>query len=205
VTCALCLSSKTPKIVQTLAPDGRVDLLVKTEDSWTTSPVQYRERRRPDQLFGGFSRKSISSATEKISPTFIRRISTAWTHVVGYSDPQFPQLAGGLGSTFEDTQRVTPRTSGWNVFLLLDHARAGGVFVQSRHKPAEVFEGGSQINQYDQEHLNASPYFGLWANHDPLNVLRLQIHYRYSEDIFRAQDVTIPVLSRRTGRSPGRS
>src|SRR5262249_17726813 len=47
-------------------------------------------------------------------------------------------------------------------------------------------------SQYDQEVLSATPNFGLLLNKDPLNVLRGQLTYRYSEEIFRAQDVTLP-------------
>src|SRR5262249_50560033 len=51
---------------------------------------------------------------------------------------------------------------------------------------------GVQNNQYDQDHLNFNPFFGHWLNNDPLNVVRTQLSYRYSKDIFRAQQSTLP-------------
>ncbi len=55
-----------------------------------------------------------------------------------------------------------------------------------------MYQSGALISEYDQEHLSASPFVGVRVNNDPLNVLRLQLSYRYSEDIFHTQPTTLP-------------
>src|SRR5439155_24490648 len=77
-------------------------------------------------------------------------------------------------------------------FYSLTTREAGGIPVSHFNALQKVFLNGKQISQYDQEHLSLNPFVGYWANNDPLNVLRVQLNYRYTEDVFRAQDVTLP-------------
>ena len=184
---------KEARIVQTSARDGAVDLLVRTQDSWTTQP-QFNVASEGGQTSysGGFEEINLLGYGKDVTYLYKKNVDGI-SHVLGYNDPQFLNTRLRLTSSFQDTPtgNVQDVTLERPFYSLITRAAAGASFD---HYLAlqKVYQGGQQINQYDQEHLNMSPYAGLWVNNDPLNVLRLQVNYRYAEDVYHAQDITIP-------------
>ncbi len=184
---------KDAKITQELSPDGRVNLLVKTQDSWTTQP-QFNISSEGGQT-------SYSTGIEEINllgygkdfSYFYKNNVDGITHSLGYNDPQFLNTRLKLASGFQDTP--TGNAQDVNLsrpFYSLTSRAAAGLPVAHSNSLVKVFQDGVQISKYDQEHLSLSPFAGVRVNNDPLNVVRTQLSYRYTEDIFRAQDVTLP-------------
>ncbi len=173
--------------------DGTVDLFVKTQDSWTTQP-QFNVSSEGGQttFSAGFEEINLLGYGKDLSYFYKNNVDGV-AHQVGYSDPQFLNTRLRLSSSFQDT----PTGNAQDVklerpFFSLTTRAQGGVTVDHSNALQKVFQTGQQISQYDHEHFNINPSAGLWVNSDPLNVLRLQLGYRYSEDVYRAQDVTLP-------------
>ncbi len=170
-----------------------MDLLVKTQDSWTTQP-QFNISSEGGQTSysAGFEEINLLGYGKDVS-YFYKKKPEGVGHLVGYNDPQFLNTRLRLASSFEDN----PTGNAQNVnlaqpFYSLTTRWSAGVPVAHSNSLQKVFEAGQQISQYDQEHLSLDPFVGWRVNNDPLNVIRLQLSYRYSEDVFRAQDVTLP-------------
>jgi outer membrane protein assembly factor BamA len=184
---------KEASISQQQTPDGRVDLLVKTQDAWTTQP-QFNISSEGGQTTyaGGFEEINLLGYGKDVS-YFYKKNTDGITHIVGYSDPQFLNTRMQLNTAFQDTPSGNVQDVNLTrPFYSLATRAAAGIPVDHFNALQRVYANGQQISQYDQEHLNLSPFVGIRANNDPLNVLRLQLSYRYSEDIFRPQDVTLP-------------
>lgn len=174
-------------------PDGTVDLLVKTQDSWTTQP-QFNISSEGGQTTysAGFEEINLLGYGKDFS-YFYKHGVDGVGHQLAYSDPQFLNTRLRLSSSFQDT----PTGNAQDVklerpFFSLTTRASGGITVDHSNALQKVFQEGQQISQYDQEHFNINPSAGLWVNNDPLNVVRAQLSYRYSEDIFRPQDITQP-------------
>jgi len=184
---------KDASISQQQTPDGRVDLLVKTQDSWTTQP-QFNVASEGGQtsLSGGFEEINLLGYGKDLSYQY-KKNTDGVSEVLGYNDPQFLNSRFILNSSFQDT--ATGNAQDINLaqpFYSLTTPVAGGLPYSHFEGLQKVFAQGTQISQYDQTHTSLDPNIGWWVNNDPLNVLRLQVSYRYSEDIFKAQDVTLP-------------
>jgi len=111
---------------------------------------------------------------------------------MGYNDPQFLNTRLRLSSAFQDTPNGNVQDLELEQpFYSFTTRSAYGAAVNHSNALQKVFQGGNQISQYDQEHLNLNPYFGRWVgNNDPLNAIRVTLSYRYSEDVFQAQTHT---------------
>ena len=182
---------KEASIMENPAPDGQTDLLVKTQDSWTTQPLlNFSSEGNQNTFSAGFEEINLLGYGKDVS-YFYKKDVNGISHQVGYTDPQLFNTRWNLASSFQDV--TTGNVEDINLtrpFYSLTTRTAGGVALDHTLSQQKVFENGQQISQYDQQHLSADPFFGLWVNHDPLNVLRTQLNYRYTEDIFRPQDIT---------------
>jgi len=169
-----------------------MDLLVHSQDSWTTQPqldVSSEGGQTSSEV--GFEEINLLGYGKDVTYLYKKNVDGI-SHVFGYSDPQFLNTRARLSSSFQDTpsgnnQDLTLERP----FYSLNTRSAGGVSLSHYNALQKIFQGAQQINQYDQEHLNVSPYFGLWVNDDPLNVVRTQLNYRYAEDVF-SQNSTTP-------------
>jgi outer membrane protein assembly factor BamA len=184
---------KAAQIIQTKAPDGRTDLLVRTQDSWTTQP-QFNISSQGNQTTysAGFQELNLLGYGKTLSYFYSKNIDGV-SHQVGYSDPLFLNTRMNLTSSFQDT--ATGNAQDVNLaypFYSLTTRQSGGIAVDHSIGLQKVYENGQQISQYDQSHFNLNPYYGLWVNNDPLNVLRAQLNYRYTEDIFTPEGGTLP-------------
>lgn len=184
---------KYAAIEQTPTDDGRVDLRVKTEDTWTTQP-QFNISSQGNQTTysTGFEELNLLGYGKDVS-YFYTKNSNGINHQVGYNDPLFLNTRMNLTSSFQAS--TTGNAQDVNLaypFYSLATREAGGVAVDHTLGLQKVYQSGQLISQYDQSYLNLNPFYGLWVNNDPLNVVRLQANYRYTETISRPQSLTLP-------------
>ena len=170
-----------------------MDLFVRTQDSWTTQP-QFNVASEGGQstFAAGFEEINLLGYGKDVS-YFYKKTVDGISHIFGYNDPQFLNTRLRLSSAFQDT----PSGNAQDVkleqpFYSFTTRSAASITIDHLNTLVKDFQNGQQISQYDQEHLNLVPAIGRWLNSDPLNVLRAQLSYRYSEDVYRAQDVTLP-------------
>jgi len=183
---------KEATIIQKSVPGGQTDLVVKTQDSWTTQP-QFGISSEGNQTTysAGFEEINLLGYGKDVS-YFYKKTVDGIEHDIGYNDPQFLNTRVNLNSALQ----VTPTGNAQNIglalpFYSLTTRAAGGVSLNHSLGLQKIFATGQQVNQYDQEHSSINPFIGLWVNNDPLNVVRTQLNYRYSEDIFRPNS-TLP-------------
>ncbi len=184
---------KDAKITQEPTPDGRVNLNVMTQDSWTTQPqINFASAGGQTTSSVGFEELNLLGYGKDLS-YFYKKNSDGVSNNLGYSDPQFLNTRLRLVSAFQ----VTPTGNAQSVdlerpFYSLTTRAAGGLPLSHSEGLVKVFQNGTQISQYDENQLSLAPFVGVRVNNDPLNILRTQLTYRYSEDIFKPQDVTLP-------------
>jgi outer membrane protein assembly factor BamA len=184
---------KAAEIDQIQAPDGRVDLRVRTQDSWTTQP-QFNIASQGNQTTysAGFEELNLLGYGKDLSYFYSKNIDGI-SHQIGYSDPLFLNTRMNLISSFQET--ATGNAQNLNLsypFYSFTTRQAGGVVMNRSTGLQRVYENGQQISQYDQSQFNLDPFYGLWVNNDPLNVVRTQINYRYTENIITPQGSTLP-------------
>jgi hemolysin activation/secretion protein len=173
--------------------DGTVDLHVRTQDSWTTQPqFDVSSEGGQSTYSAGFEEINLLGYGKDVSYFYKKNVDGV-THQVGYNDPQFLNTRLHLSSAFQDTPSGNVQDVKLEQpFYSFTTRSAYGVSVDHSNALQKVFLAGNQISQYDQDHLNLSPYIGKWVNNDPLNAIRVTLTYRYAEDVFQAQDVTLP-------------
>lgn len=177
--------------------DGTEDLIVQTQDSWTTQP-QFNISSEGGQTTysAGFEEINLMGYGKDLS-YFYKKDADGVSHLLGYSDLQFFNTRTRLTSSFQDipTGNVQALKLDHPFYSLTTHWAAGipGDRFQQREK---VLENGVEISRYDHEHLGLAPYGGLWVNRDPLNAMRLTLTYRYTEDTYKPEQQT------RTGTLP---
>jgi outer membrane protein assembly factor BamA len=181
---------KEASISQQQTSDGRVDLLVKTQDSWTTQPqLNFSSEGNQNTFSAGFEEINLLGYGKDVS-YFYRKDVNGVSHQVGYTDPQLFNSRLNLTSSFQDTSTGNAQDVSLALpFYSLTTRTAAGVSVNHSLGLQKVYENGSQISQYDQANFSANPFLGQWVNNDPLNVLRAQLNYRYTENIFHSQGV----------------
>jgi len=184
---------KDAVIVQKPTANGHMDLDVTTQDSWTTQPqLNFASAGGQTTMSAGFEEINLLGYGKDFS-YFYKKDVDGISHVLGYNDPQFLNTRLKLSSSFQDTP--TGNVQSVNLqrpFYSLTTRAAAGLPFDHFKALQKVFQEGQQISQYDQEHVDFSPFVGIRANSDPLNILRFQFSYRYAEDIYRPQDVTLP-------------
>jgi outer membrane protein assembly factor BamA len=184
---------KDAKIITEPAPNGTVNLLVRTQDSWTTQPqINFASAGGQTTSSVGFEEVNFLGYGKDLS-YFYKKNVDGISQNMGYKDPQFLNTRFRLLSDFQDTP--TGNAQDLDIerpFYSLTTRAAAGLPVSHSEGLVKVFQNGSQISQYDENQLSLSPFAGLRLNNDPLNVLRSQLSYRYQENIFKPQDVTLP-------------
>lgn len=186
---------KDASITQSPAPDGQTDLLVQTQDSWTTQPqLNFSSEGNQSTFSAGFEELNLLGYGKDVSYFYKKDPVNGISHQLGYNDPQLFNSRLNLASSFQDSS--TGNSENVNLalpFYSLTTRVAGGVAVDHTLSLDRVYENGSQISQYDQTNFSANPFLGLWVNDDPLNVLRVQLNYRYAENDFHSLgDISTP-------------
>jgi len=179
---------KAASIVQSPAPNGQTDLLVKTQDSWTTQPqLNFSSEGNQSTFSAGFEEINLLGYGKDVSYFYKKDDVNGVSHQLGYNDPQLFNSRLNLASSFQDSS--TGNSENVNLalpFYSLTTRTAAGIAVDHTLDLQRVYQDGQQISQYDQTLFSANPFIGLWVNNDPLNVLRVQLNYRYTEDEFHS-------------------
>ncbi len=184
---------KDATLRQRANPDGSVDLTVTTQDSWTTQP-QFNVSSEGGQTIysAGFEEINLLGYGKHLS-YFYKEDEEGVGHEVGYSDPQFLNTRWRFTSSFEDIPTGDEETVNLDhPFYSLTTRVAGGVPLNRSRRMEKILEDGVEVSRHEHDHLEMRPYTGLWVNRDPLNVWRLTLTYRYTEDFYQSEAATLP-------------
>jgi hypothetical protein len=171
----------------------QVDVLVQTNDSWTTQPqANYSTKGNQTTYSAGILEENMLGYGKAVS-AFGTRDPDGSGEQFGYSDPQLFGSRAQLNSLFvNDPGGNQQHLTIARPFYSLETRSAAGVSWDHTLGRQKVINNGELTNEYDENHHSADAYVGRWINHDPLSVQRLSLHYRYSYDFFSPEATTLP-------------
>ena len=153
---------KDAKILEVPATGGQADLVVKTQDTWTTQPqVNFGSEGGQSHFDVGFLEENFLGYGKSLS-YFVRHNHNGTGQEFGYVDPQIMNSRFRLDSLFRDTpfgneQHVTLVRP----FYALETRVAGGITVDHRKDLQKVFENGSESSRYSINHSNLDLFGGV--------------------------------------------
>ncbi len=179
-------------ILKKTNPDGSVDLLVMTQDSWTLQPQLGVSSEGGESTFSAGIEEINLLGYGKYLSYFYKEDVDGRSHLLGYNDPQFLNTRFRLTSTFQDIPTGSIQDVNLERPFFAQTTRvAGGASFNHFQKMEKVFEAGNEISRHDREHVATRPFIGLWLNNDPMNAVRSTLAYRYSEETYHAQAGTL--------------
>src|SRR5205807_10328650 len=137
---------KDAAIAQVHNTDGSVDLLVKTQDSWTTQPqFDIASEGGQTTMLAGFEEINLFGFGKDVS-YFYKKDATGVAHLVGYNDPQFLNTRLRLTSSFQDTATGNAQDVKLErPFFSLTTRSSGGLTLDHSNALQKVFQGGQEI------------------------------------------------------------
>lgn len=175
---------KDAKIVEVPVSDGVVDLVVRTQDTWTTQPqVNFGSEGGQSHFSAGILEENVFGYGKSLS-YFYKKTPDGMSNELAYSDLQFLNTRAQLTTLFADIpsgnhQQVNLQRP----FYSFESRYATGISFDHERSLQKIFQGGNEINRYDLDRLQIDPFAGIRLNEDPLNVQRLSLKYRYHEEI----------------------
>jgi outer membrane protein assembly factor BamA len=134
---------KDARITQQSTPDGRVDLLVRTQDSWTTQPqLNFKSEGGQTSYSGGFEEINLLGYGKDFTYLYKNNVDGI-SHVLGYNDPQFLNTRARLSSSFQDipTGNIQDVTLERPFYSLVTRTAAGASFNHSQSLQ-KIYQGG---------------------------------------------------------------
>lgn len=195
---------KDAKIVEVPVGNNEVDLLVRTQDTWTTQPqVNFGSEGGQSHFSAGFLEENVLGYGKTLS-YFYKKNADGISNEFGYADPQFLNTRAQLSMLLEDIPGGNHQSlSLQRPFYSVETRYAGGFVAEHEKNIVKTFQNGNEINRYDLDRLQLDPYVGFRLSDDPMNVQRLTLRYRYHEDINEPNKLTkMPVPPNNTLSGP---
>jgi len=183
------------KILTVPAPDGQVDLVVLTQDTWTTQP-------RADFTFGGGSHRTSFGLVETNVLGYGKKVRLLYRSGIDRSSSLFeyddPRVLGSRWSASGDYQDTSDGRIAEGIlqypFFSLETPWAGGGGYSSRREQDRVFDHfGDEIARFDRKLESLT----LRAGHrleisDADTVWRSGLFYKRSEEKFAPTNSSSP-------------
>jgi outer membrane protein assembly factor BamA len=184
---------KDAKILEVAGPDGQSDLLVRTQDTWTTQPqINFGSEGGESHFDVGFEEQNFLGYGKYVT-YFLKRDKDGTSHEMGYRDPQILNTRLTLDTLFLTTPfGAEQHVSLARPFFSLETRASGGVNFDNVRSLEKSVENGLELTRYRLKRTNASVFGGVRLNEDLENIQRLSLRYRYSLDDFQAEAGTAP-------------
>jgi hypothetical protein len=168
------------------APDGQVDVIVRTQDTWTTQP-------RADFSSGGGTTRTAFGVVENNVLGYGKKVRLLYRNgidrssaLVEYDDPRVLGSRWAGSGSYQDTSdgRVAEGDLEYP-FFSLETPWAGGGAIASRREKNRVFDHfGDEIATFRHKQETFSTRFGHRFGSDPDVVWRSGVYYRRNEESF---------------------
>jgi outer membrane protein assembly factor BamA len=184
---------KDAKILEVPAADGQADLIVKTQDTWTTQPqVNFGSEGGQNHASIGFLEENFLGYGKTVS-YFLRHDQDGTGQQFGYIDPQIGNSRFTLNSLFADTPFGNQQhLAVARPFYALETRAAGGVSYDHLLDVQKVFQAGSETSRYRINQSNIDLFGGVRINQDLQDIQRVTLHYVYNENVYRSETRTTP-------------
>lgn len=185
---------KDAAISEAVVSRSEADLVVRTQDAWTTQPqVNFGSEGGQSYFSAGVLEENLLGYGKMFSYFYRKDTAEGISHQFGYADPQLLHTRVTLSAFFEDIPTGNhQKVNLARPFYSFETRAAGGSPFERAQSLQKVLEEGREISRYDQDHLDWQPFGGIRLNADPLNVQRLTVRYRYIEDVYHATEGTAP-------------
>ncbi len=174
------------KIFAEPTPDGQVDVIVRTQDTWTTQP-------RVDFSTGGGTTRTSFGLVETNVLGYGKKIRLLYRSGIDRTSSLFeyddPRVFGSRWSASGDYQYTSDgRVAEGSLvypFFALETPWAGGASYSSRREENRVFDHfGDELASFDRKQESLATRFGHRFGSDPGVVWRLGLFYRRAEESF---------------------
>lgn len=173
---------KDAKIVEVPVNDKEVDLIVRTQDSWTTQPqINFGSEGGESHFSAGMLEENIMGYGKSLS-YFYKEDPEGISNEFAYNDVQFLNTRLQLRTLIEDIPGGDHESLNLaRPFFSFETRWAAGIATDHNKTLEKVFLNGNEINRYTTDRLQLDPYVGLRLNENILKVQRLTAKYRYNE------------------------
>lgn len=165
--------------------NGRVDILIETEDVWTTSiHLAYGTAGGKNFYRVGVLEHNFLGRGHKVG-AFVRQDIDRFIRGISYSNPQFLgsrwQLGGGYGVDEKGKEWVVSvEKPYYSVLRPWSH----GVSVSERDDEERLFENGSEVGRFQHQNDALKGYLSRSLHPREERVQRLQLIYSKNDDVF---------------------
>lgn len=174
------------RIVTEPTPDGRVDVVVRTQDTWTTQPrVDYSSGGGTTRTSFGLVESNVLGYGKKIRLLYRSGIDRS-SSLFEYDDPRVLGSRWSASADYQDASdgRVAEGFLEYP-FFALDTPWAGGAGYSSRREENRVFDHfGGEIARFDRKQESFASRLGHRLGSDPSVVWRAGVFYRRAEETF---------------------
>ena len=167
------------EVVQRTRPDGRMDLVVRTQDSWSTNPsIGFGTSGGQSTLTYGLEEGNLLGYGKSVGYTHTETNSpTGRTHDDSYSygDPRFLGSRLGLGIKHTRTQDGNSDTLSLSrPYYSLDTTRAVSFFFNNTNAVGTQYQGGVEYSKYFERRRVIDAAYGRRLNADRYFVQRVE-------------------------------
>ncbi len=179
---------KSAEITTEPVPGGQVDLVIKTQDTWTLQPqFNYGQEGGETKISTGFLEENFLGYGKQLS-YFYKKDRDGVAHELGYKDP----LLFGTRFTLDSKFEAFPTGNSQHValnrpFFSLATRYALGIDFENETRLQKIFEAGQEINRYQRDAFSVNPSFGYLLKGKEGSAHRLIQSYQYREEVFSAQ------------------
>src|SRR6185437_6289764 len=168
-------------IVEIPVSKTEADLLVKTQDTWTTLPqIDFGSEGGQSHFSAGIEEDNLLGFG-KTASYFYRRDHNGISNQVAYQDPQIGNTRLTLNSSFAKT--AFGNEEHFNLsrpFYSLETRYAGGGSVDHVLTTDQVNNQGSQLTEYRSNYTQLDLFGGVKLNNSVVDIYRLTVHYNYT-------------------------
>jgi len=184
---------KSANIQEIPRPSGDVDLVVKTQDTWTLKPqLNFGTQGNQSTFSTGIEEDNFLGYGKSVT-VFYTKDQNGVSRELGYVDPQIGNTRLTLNTDFKDTSTGDEEhVNLQQPFYSLESRWSAGMMTDRVIGVQKVYQSGNEINEYTQRHLHLDPSVGMRLNDDPENVHRLTLRFRYTKDDYLPDSLTQP-------------
>ncbi|MEK7388934.1 MAG: BamA/TamA family outer membrane protein [Elusimicrobiota bacterium] len=168
-------SFRRVEIIPFKHPDGRVDALVQTQDSWTTNPRFSAGTEGGESFFGAGIEEGNILGYGKSATFDYERVGSKISQAYSYGDPRFLGTRLALGGRYSrGTIGDAARAALTRPFYALDSANAFSLSWDRNLTEVPLYRNAAEFSKFVERRRKAETSLGCRLNDDRLFVQRVE-------------------------------
>jgi len=184
---------KSAEIERIRVSSGEADLIVRTQDSWTTQPqINFGSEGGQSKFEIGFVEENIMGFGKEMS-YFYRDDPDEKEQELEYKDPQLWGTRMRLDSSFRAfTTGNSQKLAVQRPFFSIRTHNAWSVGASRDKHLEKLFENATETTRYNVRNSTLNGFYGRRLGEDPFIAHRLFLGYSYSENLYSEEARTSP-------------